>query len=260
MGELITRREGAIGRIIFSNTAKFNAVTFDMWQAVPKAFDAFEGDPEVRVIVLAGDGDSAFISGADISQFEKQRGTADAQAVYNAAIDLAHSAPARCAKPVIAKIRGICMGGGMGIAAACDLRFAAEDAVFCMPLARMGMAYTYVGFERMVNLMGPANTADIFLSARKFDAAEALRLGYVNRVIPVASFDAEVASYLKLICENAPLSLAATKRTIREICSDSDKRNLAAAQAMIDMCFASADYKEGRVAFVEKRVPKFKGK
>ena len=260
MAELITRRENAVGWVIFSNPTKFNAVSHDMWTALPKAIAAFDADPEVRLIVITGDGEKAFISGADISQFEKQRGTADAQAVYNAAIDLAHSAPARCAKPVIAKIRGICMGGGMGIAAACDLRFAAEDAVFCMPLARMGMAYTYVGFERMVKLMGPANTADIFLSARKFDAAEALRLGYVNRVIPVASFDAEVASYLKLICENAPLSLAATKRTIREICSDSDKRNLAAAQAMIDMCFASADYKEGRVAFVEKRVPKFKGK
>lgn len=259
MAELIIKKEGAIGWIIFSNMAKFNAMSFDMWQGLPKAFDDFEADPQVNVIVLAGDGEKAFVSGADISQFEKQRGTADAQAVYNAAVELAYTAPSRCAKPVIAKIRGICMGGGMGIAAACDIRIAASDAVFRMPAARMGLGYNYVGMERFVNLMGPANAADIFFSARKFDAPEAMRMGYVNRVVDVAQFDAEVLAYAQLIGENAPLTIKAAKRTIREIRTDSDKRDVDVVQKMVDVCFASADYKEGRTAFMEKRTPQFKG-
>src|SRR3990167_10633002 len=139
MAELKTSIEGAIATVVFSNPSKMNAMSYDMWQAVPKVFAELDRNPAVRLIVCAGDGDKAFISGADISQFEKLRGTAEAQAEYNNAVEQAYLAPMQCAKPVIARIRGVCMGGGLGFAAACDLRFAADDAVFRMPAARLGL-------------------------------------------------------------------------------------------------------------------------
>ncbi len=259
MAELITRKEGALGWIIFSNLPKHNAMTFDMWDGLPKAFAAFEADPEVRAVVLAGDGEKAFVSGADISQFEAKRGTADAQAVYNTAVELAYESPARCTKPVIAKIRGFCMGGGLGLAVGCDIRIACDDATFRMPAARMGLGYNYVGLKRFVDVMGSANTADIFLSARKFGAADALAMGMVNKVVPLAQFDAEVLAYAEMVAENAPLTMHAAKQTIQQIMGDESRRDLAALQKMVDACFASADYKEGRTAFMEKRTPNFRG-
>jgi enoyl-CoA hydratase/carnithine racemase len=231
-----------------------------MWKALPKALTAFEQDPAVRVIVLAGDGEKAFVSGADISQFEEQRASEQARADYNRAVEAAYVAPILCAKPVVAKIRGICMGGGLGLAAACDLRFASDDAVFRMPAARLGIGYSYTGMRRFVHVLGAANTADIFFSARKFGAADALAMGLVSKVYPVADLDREVGAYLGLIAENAPLSFIAAKAAIREVLADPATRDLGALQKLIDACFASDDYKEGRTAFMEKRKAEFKGR
>ncbi len=260
MAELITRKEKSVGWVIFSNPTKFNAVSHDMWTALPQAIAAFDADPEVRLIVITGDGDKAFISGADISQFEKARGSAEAQAVYNQAVVDAYEAPVRCSKPVVAKIRGICMGGGLGLAAACDVRIAAEDAVFRMPAARLGLGYNFTGITRFVQLLGQANTADIFFSARKFGAADALGMGFVNRVVPVADLDREVDAYCELVAENAPLTIAAAKFAIRQTGLDSAARDLDEAARMIETCFNSEDYREGRKAFMEKRKPNFSGK
>lgn len=260
MAELFTRRDGAVGWIIFSNPARLNAMTYEMWQALPKAIAGFDADPAIRVIVLAGDGDKAFVSGADISQFEKARGTEEARNLYNRTVDEAYAAPTLCAKPVVAKIRGICMGGGLGIAASCDVRFAADDAVFRMPAARLGIGYGFTGMRRFVDVLGPMNAADIFFSARKFDAHDALRMGFVSRVISAAQLDAEVAEYCAMIGENAPLSLMTSKAGIREILKDPAARDLSAVQELIEACFASEDYREGRTAFMEKRKPNFKGK
>jgi enoyl-CoA hydratase/carnithine racemase len=259
-GRLLTRKEGAVGWIVFSNVAKHNAVSYDMWAAFPEAMRAFEADSEVRAIVVTGDGEKAFISGADISQFEKARSSADAQATYNAAVETAYLAPLRCAKPVIARIRGICMGGGLGLAAASDLRFAADDAVFRMPAARLGLGYNYPGIKRFVELIGPANTADIFFSARKFDAADALRMGFLNRMVPAADLDRELAAYLRLVAENAPLTMAEVKYGIRQALAGDAERDLEGLKRMIEACFASEDYREGRTAFMEKRTPKFRGR
>ena len=260
MAELITRKEGAVGWVVFSNPGKYNAVSHDMWTALPGAIAALDADPEVRLIVITGDGDKAFISGADISQFEKARGSAEAQAIYNQAVVDAYEAPVRCSKPVIAKIRGICMGGGLGLAAACDIRFAAEDAVFRMPAGRLGLGYNYTGIRRFMQILGAAGTSDIFFSARKFNAADALGMGFVNRVIPVADFDREVAAYCQMVAENAPLTLAAAKFAIRQVGLDPEARDLEQAARMIEICFDSEDYREGRRAFMEKRTPNFKGK
>jgi enoyl-CoA hydratase/carnithine racemase len=259
MAELITRREGAVASIVFSNPKKMNAVTYDMWGALPGAVAALDKDPQIRAIVITGDGDKAFISGADISQFEKLRGAADTQAEYNKAVERAYLASMQCSKPVIAKIRGICIGGGLGLAAACDVRIAADDAVFRMPAARLGLGYSATGVRRFMNVIGAANTADIFLSARKFNAAQALQMGFVSQVFAVAEFEREAAAYCKMVSENAPLTLAAAKFAVRQWLNDPAERDLATATKMVEACFASADHKEGRSAFMEKRTPKFRG-
>ena len=260
MAKLITRKENSVGWVIFSNPNKFNAVSHDMWMALPKAIAAFDADPEVRMIVITGDGEKAFISGADISQFEKARGSAEAQEVYNRAVVSAYEAPVNCSKPVVAKIRGICMGGGLGLAAACDVRIAAEDALFRMPAARLGLGYNFPGINRFVQLMGAANTSDIFFSARKFGAADAFAMGFLNRIVPVPDLDREVAAYCELLVENAPLTMAAAKFAIRQTGLDPAARDLEQLARMLETCFNSEDYREGRRAFMEKRKPNFQGK
>jgi enoyl-CoA hydratase/carnithine racemase len=260
MAELKTSIQGAVATVIFSNLPKMNAMSYDMWRAVPPAFAELDANPAVRVIVCAGDGEKAFISGADISQFEKLRGTADAQAEYNKAVEQAYLAPVSCSKPVVARIRGICIGGGLGFAAACDLRICSEDSVFRMPAARLGLGYSPSGIRRFMNVLGAANTVDIFMSARKFDAREALRMGFVSTVVTAAELDKTVADYCKLVAENAPLTVAAAKYAAQQWQKDEKDRDLARAVRMVEACFASEDHKEGRRAFMEKRIPEFKGK
>jgi enoyl-CoA hydratase/carnithine racemase len=260
MAELITRRDGPVATLLFSNPKKMNAVTYDMWRAVPETIALLDADPEVRVIVVAGDGSKAFISGADISQFEKLRGTASAQADYNEVSEAAYLAPMTCSKPVIARIRGVCFGGGLGFASSCDLRICSEDSVFRMPAARLGLGYSPAGVRRFMNVVGAANTLDIFISARKFDACEALRMGFVSQVVAPERLEAVVAEYCALVAENAPLTVAAAKFAVQQWLKDGADRDLAAANRMVEACFASVDHKEGRRAFMEKRKPVFHGR
>ncbi len=259
MPDLIIQREGPIGRIVFSNPEKFNAMSSAMWAALPGALQDFDADPSIRLVVLQGDGEKAFVSGADISQFEAQRTDADAKASYNASVEAAYQAPVRCSKPVVAKIRGVCMGGGLGLAAACDIRFCAEGSRFRMPAGRLGLGYNVIGVRRFLQVLGLQNTLDIFFSARIFDAAEALRMGFVSRVEPVAAFDAAVDGWCQAVAANAPLTLRALKQTANTLVPDPSERDMAAVEAAIAACFASDDYREGARAFMEKRPPAFKG-
>ncbi len=260
MAELKTSIANGVATVLFSNLPKMNAMSFDMWNAVPKTFAELDADPEVRLIVCAGDGDKAFISGADISQFEKLRGTVEAQIVYNQAVEAAYQAPMNTTKPVVARIRGICIGGGLGFAAACDLRICSDDSIFRMPAARLGLGYSPVGVRRFMNVLGASNTTDIFISARKFDAKEALRMGFVSKVVPAAELEKTVADYCRQVAENAPLTVAAAKYAVQQWLKDEKDRDLAKAMKMVEACFASEDHKEGRKAFMEKRTPEFKGK
>ena len=260
MPELLIRRSGAVGTILVSNPDKFNAMTMDMWRALPQAIEELDADPAVHVIVLAGDGDKAFVSGADISQFGEERTSPAAQQRYNEIVDAAYLAPVKASKPVIAKIRGICMGGGLGLAASCDLRICADDARFRMPAGRLGLGYKPEGVQRFASLIGVQNTYDIFFTARIFGAEDALRMGFVSQVVSPAQLDETVLAIAATMADNAPLTARAVKLTINAFLGNATGVTRADAQAAVDVCNASADYREGVAAFAQKRKPVFNGR
>ena len=260
MPEIITQRNGPVTTLLISNPARMNAMSRDMWMQLAEGIRAADADPAVRVVVLRGEGEKSFVSGADISQFEKMRGSADAQAEYEKAVNDGYNAPVQCSKPVVAAIRGICIGGGLGLAAACDVRICSDDTIFRMPAGRMGLGYGPSGVRRFVAMIGAANTTDLFMSARKFGAAEAQRIGFVSQVHAPDRIDAAVAEYVQMVAENAPLTLAAAKFSIREALKDPADRDTERALNMVKACFDSQDYREGRTAFMEKRVPQFQGR
>jgi enoyl-CoA hydratase/carnithine racemase len=257
---MIAETEGAIGWMVFNNPARRNALSLDMWQAMPIILSHFERDPEVRVIVLKGAGDKAFISGADISQFEQQRSSAESVAQYDRVADGAAAALQEVKKPTIAMIHGYCIGGGLGVALGCDLRIAADNARFGIPAARLGLGYRWGGVKKLVDLVGPAYAKEIFFTARHFTAQEAQEMGLVNRLLPEAELEDYVRHYCALIADNAPLTLEAVKGVVAEIAKPGAQIDRGRCEALVARCFDSQDYVEGRRAFMEKRKPVFAGK
>jgi enoyl-CoA hydratase len=257
---MIARKDGPIGWIQFNNPARHNAVSVDMWKAVPEIMAEFEQDDEIRVVVLSGAGGRAFISGADISEFAEKRSSRENVVEYNRISGQANAAIIDFPKPTIAMIQGYCVGGGLSVALCCDLRLAADNARFAVPAAKLGLGYGFDGIKRLVDVVGPSFAKEIFYTARQFDAAEALGMGLVNRVVTAGDIETYVRDYAGMIGGNAPLTINSVKLCVNEAVTDPDKRDLAAAQAAVDGCFASADYVEGRTAFMEKRKPAFRGR
>jgi enoyl-CoA hydratase/carnithine racemase len=258
--KMIARKTDGIGWMLFNNPARHNAVSIDMWQAVPEIMAEFARDDAVRVVVLAGAGGKAFVSGADISEFKEKRASREAVIEYNAISDRASRAILDCRKPTVAMIQGYCIGGGLALALCCDLRIATDDARFGVPAAKLGLGYAYPGIKRLADLVGPSFAKEIFFTARQFDAAEALQMGLINRARPAAELEDYVKGYAATIAGNAPLTVGAVKLALTEYVKADAERDLARVQAAVEACFTSVDYTEGRTAFMEKRKPVFVGK
>ncbi|MEY2683916.1 MAG: hypothetical protein RJA09_1060 [Pseudomonadota bacterium] len=252
--------DGSTLHIRFNNPARHNALSVDMWEAVPPLLAQAETDDRVRLVVFSGAGEKAFVSGADISQFEDMRAAREAVTRYEAMAEAALMGIYNFAKPTLACIRGYCIGGGVNVAISCDIRIAASDAVFAIPAARLGLGYRYSAMKNLVDLIGPGAAKDLFFTARRIDATEAHRLGLVSRVSTPDALEALLAEYSHSIGENAPITIGAAKAIAREILKPSPTQDLDLCTRLIRGCFDSADYAEGRTAFMEKRKPVFKGR
>jgi enoyl-CoA hydratase len=259
-GQLLVDVADAVAVVTFNNPGKRNALSTEMRAALPGLLQALQDDQGVRVVVLTGAGDKAFASGADISEFAGQRTSPAARAEYDRGWAALSRAWRDLEKPVIAMIRGFCIGGGLLTALQADIRIAADDSQFGVPAARLGLGYGFAGVTALMQAVGPARTSEILFSARRFPAAEALQMGLVNRVVPVARLREEVMDLARSITQNAPLTVAACKAAIREAARSPDQRDLALVEAMVEACFRSDDYREGQCAFAEKRPPAFTGR
>jgi enoyl-CoA hydratase len=259
-GKILQSVTDGVGVITFNNPAKRNAMSLDMWEGLGNALIELRDNDDVRVVIMVGAGDKAFVSGADISQFEKVRHNAAASEEYSKKSEAQRALLANYPKPIIACIRGFCLGGGMQVAMAADIRVASDNSQFGIPAAKLGIAYGYDGLRHLVSLVGPSWARLIMYTGMKIDAAEALRIGLVDRVSPDAELWDATMEIARTISGNAPLAIKAAKITIAQVLKDPDKRDMAAIKQVGTDCMDSADFREGRQAFMEKRKPKFTGK
>jgi enoyl-CoA hydratase len=258
-GKLTVEKRGAVGWIVFDSPARRNAINGAMWRGIPEAMAKFDADAQVRCVAFRGAGTQAFASGADISEFEKNRAARTSVEAYDGLLDQVLHAIQDSRKPSLAMIHGFCMGGGLEVALACDLRYCGESAQFGVPAAKLGIAYNVEGHKRLIETVGHASAREIMYLGRRYSAAEGLAMGLVNAIFPDAALEGETAKIIDTLCQNAPLSIANSKTIIEEYVKASGAPDAARMHAAIERCAKSADYEEGRKAFMEKRKPKFQG-
>jgi enoyl-CoA hydratase len=259
-GKILQRIVDGVGVVTFNNPEKRNAMSLEMWEGFGQALIELRDNPEVRVVILTGAGDKAFVSGADISQFEKSRHNAEASEEYSRKSAAQRALLADYPKPTIACIRGYCLGGGMQVAMLADIRIAAEDSQFGIPAARLGIAYGYDGLRHLVSLVGPSWARLLMYTGMRIDSREALRIGLVDRIIPTDELLGETMELATTIATNAPLAVKAAKLTIAQVLKDPADRDMDAIKQIGIDCMNSEDFREGRQAFMEKRKPQFKGR
>ncbi len=257
--KILARVDGLVGTLTFNNPERRNAMSLEMWREASTVLETFATNPEVRVVVLTGAGGKAFVSGADISKFESERGSTEAVAAYGAAVERLQQVLIDHPKPTVAMIRGYCIGGGVNIAIACDMRICDESARFGIPAAKLGLGYGRSSIRLLLDLVSRQFVHELIFTGRHVDAAEAFHMGLVNRVVPDSDIEAYVCGLSETIAGNAPLTIRATKRTVRELLGDARDRDDAESDLLVQQCFDSADYEEGRRAFLEKRKPVFTG-
>ena len=253
-------RDAKTLHVRFNNPSRHNALSVDMWEAVPPLLERARGDDDVRLVVFSGAGEKAFVSGADISQFEDQRAAREAVAHYEKMAEATLAGIYDFPKPTLACIRGYCIGGGVNVAIACDIRIASTDSMFSIPAARLGLGYRYSAMKNLVDLIGPGAAKDLFFTARRIDAEEAKALGLVSRICAPDALDELLGEYARAMAENAPLTIMAAKAITREILKASPAIDTELCASLIRGCFESADYAEGRTAFMQKRKPVFTGR
>jgi enoyl-CoA hydratase/carnithine racemase len=258
--KIISVKDGGIGWVIFSNPQRRNAVTLEMSIAAGEALEDFSRDDSIRVVILRGDGDKTFISGGDISKFERDRATAEGRAKTEKLRGHARNVLATLEKPTIAMIRGYCLGGGLGWALNCDLRICSEESKFGIPAAKLSIGYGADGIRQLIDLVGPSTAKEVLYTARQYTAQEALRLGLVNQVVPAAELESYTRTYAEVIANNAPLAILNAKTAVNELVKDPADRNMALVTQRAEAASGSQDNVEGRRAFMEKRKPVFTGK
>jgi enoyl-CoA hydratase/carnithine racemase len=252
--------DGTTLHIQFNNPERHNALSVDMWEAVNPLLNQAETDDNIRLVVFSGAGEKAFVSGADITQFEDMRAAKEAVARYEKMAEEALMGIYNFSKPTLACIRGYCIGGGVNVAMSCDIRIASDDSVFSIPAARLGLGYRYSALKNLVDLVGSAVAKDLFFTARRIDAQEANRVGLITRVAPSEGLNKLLDEYKQALAANAPITVRAGKLIIREILKPSPEVDHDQCRVLIKNCFESEDYAEGRKAFMEKRKPVFRGK
>ena len=257
--KIIVKKDNGIGQLIFNQPNKRNAISLDMWQEIAAISQQFSKDDGIRVLVIKGAGDEAFSAGADISEFETYRSSERETLNYNQTMVSALDALDNLKKPIIGLIHGYCIGGGASIALHCDIRIADETSRFAIPAAKLGLAYHWEDVRLLTSIVGPAFAREILYTGRQFSSQEAIQMGLINRVVSSADIVAFVEKYANEIANNAPLTVKATKQMVSETLKDANIRNVSLMNRLVDTCFHSQDYREGRLAFVEKRRPVFKG-
>jgi enoyl-CoA hydratase len=258
-GRILSAITDGVGVITFNNPAKRNAMSLEMWEGLGEALVELRDNPDVRVVILVGAGDKAFVSGADISQFEKNRHNVEASEQYSRRSEAQRALLANYPKPTIACIRGFCLGGGMQVAMLTDIRFASDNSQFGIPAAKLGIAYGYDGLKHLISLVGPSWARLIMYTGMRIEAAEALRIGLVDRVLPDGELWGATMEIARTISTNAPLAIKAAKITIAQVLKDESQRDMDAVRQIGLACMDSEDFREGRTAFMEKRKPLFKG-